>query len=337
MLKYNKKAPAKKICHVTPPKRALIEPYSSPADTPILAPKGVVADGYQTIAPSPSETRWSGHGGCDLGDRGDRNGVESVSSKAMASKLHSIFSTLLLLFTLSALTNVFLIINDMAPSLNLVPPHKNIIVFLAPTVHLVHQAFINDYDYVFAENGLVAHKDGKLIGTQVLAGAQVRTGGHREWKLCSGMDENVVGTCAEVIFAPIDASFADDAPLLPPEASSPNRTLDLASALEIGPAGNKESNDCAGISGSTRSVMTIAFEFVFENHMQENVASMARQYVRSIISSVQRVALALSPSHPNSHGGLRLPLGTPEANTLSQWIATILVCHEVLFFRHRTL
>ncbi|CAL5375841.1 unnamed protein product [Camellia sinensis] len=153
-------------------------------------------------------------------------------------------------------------------------------------------------------------------------------------QLCSGMDENAVGTCAELIFAPIDASFADDAPLLPSgfriipldsgkEASSPNRTLDLASALEIGPAGNKESNDCAGISGSTRSVMTIAFEFVFESHMQENVASMARQYVRSIISSVQRVALALSPSHPNSHGGLRLPLGTPEANTLSQWI-----CHS---------
>ncbi|KAL7196180.1 hypothetical protein ACSBR1_036234 [Camellia fascicularis] len=34
-----------------------------------------------------------------------------------------------------------MIINDMAPSLNLVPPHKNIIVFLAPTVHLVHQQF----------------------------------------------------------------------------------------------------------------------------------------------------------------------------------------------------
>nr|GMD38083.1 phosphomannomutase isoform X1 [Ipomoea batatas] len=29
-------------------------------------------------------------------------------------------------------------------------------------------AVINDYDYVFSENGLVAHKDGKLIGTQSL-------------------------------------------------------------------------------------------------------------------------------------------------------------------------
>ena len=27
---------------------------------------------------------------------------------------------------------------------------------------------INDYDYVFSENGLVAHKDGKLIGTESL-------------------------------------------------------------------------------------------------------------------------------------------------------------------------
>ncbi|KAL6559918.1 hypothetical protein OROGR_005035 [Orobanche gracilis] len=34
-------------------------------------------------------------------------------------------------------------------------------------------------------------------------------------QLCSGMDENTVGTCAELIFAPIDASFTDDAPLLP--------------------------------------------------------------------------------------------------------------------------
>jgi len=33
--------------------------------------------------------------------------------------------------------------------------------------------------------------------------------------MCSGVDENAVGTFAELIFAPIDASFADDAPLLP--------------------------------------------------------------------------------------------------------------------------
>ena len=67
-------------------------------------------------------------------------------------------------------------------------------------------------------------------------------------------------------------------------------------------------------------MMTIAFQFAFEVHFQDNVASMARQYVRSIIASVQRVALALSPLHFGSHTGFRPPPGTPEAQTLARWI-----------------
>ncbi|MCL7040474.1 hypothetical protein MKW94_025482 [Papaver nudicaule] len=120
-------------------------------------------------------------------------------------------------------------------------------------------------------------------------------------QLCSGVDESAIGACAELIFAPIDSSFADADPLLPSgfriipldssvDASSPNHTLDLASALEVGPAGIKGSGG-SGKSSSSRSVMTIAFQFAFESHLQENVASMARQYVRSIIASVQRVIL----------------------------------------------
>lgn len=35
------------------------------------------------------------------------------------------------------------------------------------------------------------------------------------WQLCSGVDENAIGACAQLVFAPIDESFADDAPLLP--------------------------------------------------------------------------------------------------------------------------
>lgn len=107
------------------------------------------------------------------------------------------------------------------------------------------------------------------------------------------------------------------------DASSPNRTLDLASALEVGPTGNKASGENPGHCGSTKSVMTIAFQFAFEIHLQDNVAAMARQYVRSIIASVQRVALALSPSCFGSHAGLRSLPGTPEAHTLAQWI-----CHS---------
>ncbi|KAL9251845.1 Homeobox-leucine zipper protein ATHB-15-like protein [Drosera capensis] len=107
-------------------------------------------------------------------------------------------------------------------------------------------------------------------------------------QLCSGTDENAVGTCAELIFAPIDASFADEAPVLPSgfriiplgstkETPSPNQTLDLASALDVGPAGNKSSTDHLAGDGTTRSVMTISFQFAFESHLQDNVAAMARQ------------------------------------------------------------
>lgn len=104
------------------------------------------------------------------------------------------------------------------------------------------------------------------------------------------------------------------------DPSSPNRTLDLASTLEVGPSGNKVSGENSRHSGSAKSVMTIAFQFAFEMHLQENVAAMARQYVRSIISSVQRVALALSPSSLGPNAGLRTPPGTPEAQTLARWI-----------------
>lgn len=33
--------------------------------------------------------------------------------------------------------------------------------------------------------------------------------------MCSGTDENAVGACSELVFAPIDEMFPDDAPLLP--------------------------------------------------------------------------------------------------------------------------
>lgn len=110
------------------------------------------------------------------------------------------------------------------------------------------------------------------------------------------------------------------------DTNSPNRTLDLASALEVGPTGSRVHNDYSGNRGNIRSVMTIAFQFAFESHLQEDVASMARQYIRNIIASVQRLSLTLSPSHLGSHGGLRIPPGSPEAATLARWI-----CHSYRF------
>uniref|UniRef100_A0A453ED89 MEKHLA domain-containing protein n=1 Tax=Aegilops tauschii subsp. strangulata TaxID=200361 RepID=A0A453ED89_AEGTS len=148
-------------------------------------------------------------------------------------------------------------------------------------------------------------------------------------QMYNGIDENTMGTCSELIFAPIDASFGDDSPLLPSgfriipmesplDTSSPNCTLDLASTLEVGTPGSRIPGHSRS---SSKAVMTIAFQFAFESHLQDSVAAMARQYMRSIISSVQRIALALSSSHLVPHGSSRLlPPVTPEAATLSRWI-----------------
>ncbi|XP_028085787.1 homeobox-leucine zipper protein REVOLUTA-like isoform X3 [Camellia sinensis] len=153
-------------------------------------------------------------------------------------------------------------------------------------------------------------------------------------QICSGIDENVVGACAELVFAPIDEMFPDDAPLLPSgfriipldskssdmqDTLTANRTLDLTSSLEVGPATNQVSGDTSSCYNA-RSVLTIAFQFPFENNLQDNIAAMARQYVRSVISSVQRVAMAISPSGLSPTVGPKLSPGSPEALTLAHWI-----------------
>ncbi|XP_010264677.1 PREDICTED: homeobox-leucine zipper protein REVOLUTA-like [Nelumbo nucifera] len=154
-------------------------------------------------------------------------------------------------------------------------------------------------------------------------------------QICSGVDENAVGACSELVFAPIDEMFPDDSPLLPSgfriipldsktcekqDVLTANRTLDLASSLEVGPATNRAAGDTPSNAYNARSVLTIAFQFPFENHLQENVAAMARQYVRSVISSVQRVAMAIAPSGLCPPLGQKLSPGSPEALTLAHWI-----------------
>uniref|UniRef100_A0A5B6YRS8 Putative homeobox-leucine zipper protein HOX32 n=1 Tax=Davidia involucrata TaxID=16924 RepID=A0A5B6YRS8_DAVIN len=150
-------------------------------------------------------------------------------------------------------------------------------------------------------------------------------------QLCSGVDENAAGACAQLVFAPIDESFADDAPLLPsgfrvipldPKSDGPTatRTLDLASTLEVGPGGARPSGEADLNNYNLRSVLTLAFQFTFENHFQDNVAAMARQYVRSVVGSVQRVAMAIAPSRLSSQMGPKPLPGSPEALTLARWI-----------------
>ncbi|KAM7522349.1 hypothetical protein LguiA_012251 [Lonicera macranthoides] len=155
-------------------------------------------------------------------------------------------------------------------------------------------------------------------------------------QLCSGVDENAVGVCSELVFAPIDEMFPDDAPLLPSgfrvipldsksgdvnnNTLATHRTLDLTSSLEVGPTTNSAAADASSCL-NTRSVLTIAFQFPFENNLPDSVATMARQYVRSVISSVQRVAMAISPSGLGPTVGPKLSPGSPEALTLAHWIS----------------
>lgn len=97
-----------------------------------------------------------------------------------------------------------------------------------------------------------------------------------------------------------------------------HRTLDLTSSLEVGQATDHSAGDA--LSCHSRSVLTIAFQFPFESSLQDNVANMARQYVRSVISSVQRVAMAISPAGLSPAMGPKLSPGSPEALTLAHWI-----------------
>ena len=98
-----------------------------------------------------------------------------------------------------------------------------------------------------------------------------------------------------------------------------HRTLELTSSLEVGPTTTHAYGDVS-LSCNMRSVLTIAFQFPLENNLHEHVATMARQYVRSVISSVQRVAMAITPSGLSPTVGPKLSPGSPEALTLAHWI-----------------
>ncbi|KAL8512611.1 hypothetical protein ACS0TY_018919 [Phlomoides rotata] len=152
-------------------------------------------------------------------------------------------------------------------------------------------------------------------------------------QLCSGIDETTSGaSCAQLVFAPIDESFGDDAPLLPSgfrviplelksDGPTASRTLDLASALEVGHGGARSGGEADTSSNQNlRSVLTIAFQFTFEHHYRDSVAAMARQYVRAIVGSVQRVAMAIAPSPLTSNIVPKTLPASPEALTLAQWI-----------------
>jgi homeobox-leucine zipper protein len=107
---------------------------------------------------------------------------------------------------------------------------------------------------------------------------------------------------------------------LPQDGAPAGRTLDLASSLEVGSTTLQASGDASLDDCNLRSVLTIAFQFPYEMHLQDSVATMARQYVRSIVSAVQRVSLAISPSRSGLNAEQKIISGFPEAATLARWI-----------------
>uniref|UniRef100_A0A7N0ZVN7 Uncharacterized protein n=1 Tax=Kalanchoe fedtschenkoi TaxID=63787 RepID=A0A7N0ZVN7_KALFE len=155
-------------------------------------------------------------------------------------------------------------------------------------------------------------------------------------QICGGTAENSMGACAELVFAPISEMFPDDVPLLPSgfriipldsksadiqDQLKGHRTLDLTSSLEVSPVTSQAPGGTP--AQETRSVLTIAFQFPFESHLQDSIATMARQYVRSVITSVQRVATAITPTGISPGAGPKISPDSPEALTLAQWI-----CHS---------
>lgn len=94
----------------------------------------------------------------------------------------------------------------------------------------------------------------------------------------------------------------------------------MASALEVGPGGARPAGEIDASNQNLRSVLTIAFQFAYENHYRDSVAAMARHYLRSIVGSVQRVAMAIAPSRLSSHMVPKSLPGSPEAVTLARWI-----------------
>ncbi|MCO5564227.1 hypothetical protein L7F22_017885 [Adiantum nelumboides] len=158
----------------------------------------------------------------------------------------------------------------------------------------------------------------------------IYTKDHFLLQLCTGLDEAAVGASAQLVFAPVSVSVSEDMPLVssgfrvvPLDSSLVDehdmaRTLDLASALEGGGGGFLPSSDKGSVC-PLRSVLTIAFQFPCEIHGFESVASMARKYVRTVVASVLRVAMALA-SNLGPSAELKLTPGTPELLILVRWM-----------------
>lgn len=135
---------------------------------------------------------------------------------------------------------------------------------------------------------------------------------------------NQLSTCSKlmhlydnfIIFSTFNIRFS----LKLQDGPTASRTLDLASTLEVGRGAAHPTGEADLNNYNRRSVLTIAFQFTFEIHFRDNVATMARQYVRNVVSSVQRVAMAIAPCPLNYNLGSKALPGFPESLTLARWL-----------------
>lgn len=108
--------------------------------------------------------------------------------------------------------------------------------------------------------------------------------------------------------------------------------MDLASTLEDGNDLRLNGETKTSSAGQMRSVLTIAFQFAYEVHTRETCAQMARQYVRTVVASVQRVAMALAPSRGAPQAQARQSSGNPDAITLARQILSSYRCAVFFIF-----
>ncbi|KAL8533111.1 hypothetical protein ACS0TY_009383 [Phlomoides rotata] len=94
-------------------------------------------------------------------------------------------------------------------------------------------------------------------------------------QICSGLEDVGFGDCSELIFAPIDTKFPNDAKL-------------LSAGFRIYLLG---SNAGTNSSANQTSVLLVAFQFPFdEDNLLEDVAAMARDYIRYVMSYVKSIS-----------------------------------------------
>ncbi|XP_011084331.1 homeobox-leucine zipper protein REVOLUTA-like isoform X2 [Sesamum indicum] len=141
-------------------------------------------------------------------------------------------------------------------------------------------------------------------------------------QVITGMDDTGFGACSELIFAPIDRTIPNDAALL----CSGFRIFLLGSntgedtgSSNIAPNEALNARNAQAAISHPLSMLIVAFQFPSEADLQEDVASMARQYVKSVISSVKNISLRTmsSGSNPVMHSheanpamGLKIPEST---------------------------